>query len=140
VKKLGWFKKWLYKKRYYVVFLVKSEDTYDFIKKGQIDIGKDSVRYKGNTYPLNKEKPLYTKFRNVFYFFDVDAGQIYLKGNKNDKNLFKVMDLICSRNVVEQLTTSLIKEETWINKAIWISLGLIIGGLIGYLIGMGGFL
>lgn len=134
---MNWLKKLIFKKKYYVAFLMKENGTYTLLHEKRIKKGTESISYKGKTYPLLVESPTYTSLREVFYMVDISNGQKQLVFNTNKgvfKEQFEALNDITKKKIINDLTTNLVEKPSFSEKIILIACGLGIGLFIGFLV------
>ncbi len=125
------------RKRYVAIFLIKEQNSYTIIDKKFFNPIKDSIEYRSNTYIINTSTPTYTKGLKLLFFIDTDTKKQLLFVKRKDTNIdTEIVDLIMSKKIIKQLTSELggIDFKTIL---LYLGLGLLIGGLIGYLLGGG---
>lgn len=127
------------KTKYFAIFVMEVNQSYSFVKMKRINPIKRKVRYsKDKLFLLQAEFPTYINGLKIYYFFDLQAGQL-LFNKTSDESIINsdIIDNIMCKNIVNQLTSSLMSNKFVMN-LIQIIFGGIFGGLIGYLIGTGG--
>jgi hypothetical protein len=139
------------RKKYYAIFCVKQHGVFRREGKKRVSPSNPIVRRKKKSFIVNFGFPTYSRGLKDFYFIDIDFGQIIakntnikkvlnakaqvlFKGDK-DKPLLnpKMLDLLISQRIVKQLTSNL-SDTAWKMNMITLVLGLIIGGLSGYIL------
>lgn len=143
------------KKKYYAIFCIKEQDVFNILARKRIRGSNEFVRFKKGTYFVNISFPTYVEGLKVFYFIDIRKGQqlakntvitnmktpktttsqILFKGSAKDKTVIspKLLDMLISQKIVEQLTSNLSGTAMKMN-IVSVILGCLIGGLIGYII------
>ncbi len=127
------------RKRYIAVFLIKEQNTYTIVNRKIFNPTLDSIEHKGNTYIINSGNPTYSKGLNLYFFIERDSKkQLLFVRSKNKGNDTEIIDLIMSKKIIKQLTSELggIDFKTIL---LYLVIGLALGGMIGYIIGTGGF-
>lgn len=127
------------KTKYFAIFVMEVNQSYSFVKMKRINPIKRKVRYsKDKLFILQSERPTYINGLKVYYFFDLECGQL-LFNKTSDESIINsdIIDNIMCKNIVNQLTSSLMSNKFAMN-LLQIIFGGIFGGLIGYLIGTGG--
>lgn len=143
------------KNKYYAIFVKREHGVFKRIGKRKISPMTEKVRRKKHTYFIDMGFPTYSRGLKVFFFVDISRGQLLAKNTEikktkskegkilsyqvlfkgNDKDAMmspKTLDMLVSQNIVSQLTSNLSDNAIKMN-IISIVLGLIIGGLSGYL-------
>lgn len=127
------------KTKYFAIFVMEVNQTYSYVKIKRINPIKRQVRYsKDKLFILQAEMPTYVNGLKVYYFFDLEHGQL-LFNKTSDESIINsdIIDNIMCKNIVNQLTSSLMSSKFAMN-LLQIVFGGIFGGMIGYLIGTGG--
>lgn len=127
------------KTKYFAIFVIEVNQSFSFVKMKRINPIKRNVRYsKDKLFILQSELPTYINGLKVYYFFDLEHGQL-LFNKTSDESIINsdIIDNIMAKNIVNQLTSSLMSNKFAMN-LLQIIFGGIFGGLIGYLIGTGG--
>jgi len=149
------------KSRYLVVFCIKEGLTYKFEKIVHIKPNTKLIKYgKEDLFIVDIENPTYRRRNTQYYCIDINSKQVHMKNENNeeilDGNNEKVLDgnikleelqqskYVSSRitkaifmdKVIEQLAHAATKpvKQTYDYKALVI--GLIIGGLICFIVGI----
>lgn len=127
------------KTKYYAIFVMEVNESYSFVKMKRINPINRKVRYrKDKLFILQSERPTYINGLKVYYFFDLQTGQLLFNKTSADSIINSdIIDNIMCKNIVNQLTSSLMSNKFVMN-LFQIIFGGIFGGLIGYLIGTGG--
>lgn len=127
------------KTKYFAIFVMEVNQSYSFVKMRRINPIKRQVRYsKSKLFILQSERPTYINGLKVYYFFDLESGQL-LFNKTSDESIINsdIIDNIMCKNIVNQLTSSLMSNKFAMN-LLQIIFGGVFGGLIGYLVGTGG--
>ena len=137
-------------KRYYAIFCVKQHGVFRREGKKRIRPSNPIVRKNKHSFFVNFGFPTYSRGLKDFYFIDIDCGQVLAKNTEikklkagNSQILFKgdrdkpllnpkTLDLLVSQRIVKQLTSNL-SDTAWKLNLITLILGLIIGGMSGYI-------
>ena len=123
------------KTKFYLVFLLKTNNGYKQISKKRIFLGNLPIRYKGKALVYNIEKPTYTRKNKQYYFINfVSYIQFYFKGFEGD-SYPKLMGKLLNKGFLSGLAN---KQADKQNKLV-IGVGIICSiasGLIGSLITM----
>lgn len=128
------------KTKYFAIFVMEVNESYSFVKMKRINPIKRQVRYaKDKLFILQSERPTYINGLKVYYFFDLQCGQLLFNKTSDDSLINSdIIDNIMCKNIVNQLTSSLMASKFTMNLVMMLFAG-IFGGLIGYLIGVGGY-
>lgn len=125
------------RKKYIAIFLIKEQNTYTIVGKKFFDPTKESMEYKNNTYIFNHSIPTYSKGLKLLFFLDKDTKkQLLFVKNKNDNIDTEIIDLIMSKKIIKQLTSELGGVD-FTSILLYVGVGLALGGMIGYIIGVG---
>lgn len=140
------------KSKYLVAFCIKEGNTYRFEKIVSVKPNTKLVKYdKDNVFVLDIENPTYRKGNNQYFCIDINSKQVHMETTKGSQEIkdgnvsieeLQQHDFISSRitkmifldNIIEQLAKSVTKpiKQTYDYKALII--GLVIGGLIGFIV------
>jgi len=137
------------RKRYYAVFLQLENNRLEIQKKKRIHVVDRVIQFKkGNSHIVDWNNPMFADGLDTYYFFDVDKGQLFKKGeNDANKKLAKtykgqmgiekatpsynpaLIDAIMKQNIVGQLTMSFTKKAFtgMFNMIMYIALGVAVG-------------
>jgi len=128
------------KKRYLAIFLIKEQESFTIIGKKLFNPNNSSVSYKGKAYIIQTDIHTYSKGLTHFYFIDMDTKQQLTFSKQPESNIIdtELVDSILSRKIIKQLTSDLGKID-YRMIFFYLIIGLTIGGLIGFIIGKGGF-
>ena len=125
------------RKKYIALLLVKEQESYSRIRAKRINPTKKEVSFRGKTYEVDMGKYLYSRGLKQYYFIDIEAGQLFFSENpKNLKNPMmhpEILDLVVVRKFFAQVTSNLQGQNFKLNLGI-IIIGLIMGGLLGFVI------
>lgn len=123
------------KKKYILVFLLKEQNTYELRKKKRFNPTNNRIKYKKRLHIIDISKPTFTRKQKLFYFIDIDKGQLYF--NDDDSEIKKdkpFMDLLLGTDLIEKLSSGLIEKvnvKDIFEKIIYIGFGIAIGIIIG---------
>lgn len=136
-------------KKYYAVFCIKEQGIFDRIRKKRINPANKVVRFRKNAYVIDFGFPTHRRGLKQYFFIDIEKGQSVAKhakfkigesqvlfvNNEKEKPIMspKLLDMIVSQKIVGQLTSNL-GDSAWRMNIMNIILGLIMGGLIGYIV------
>ena len=126
------------KAKYFAIFVIQINESYSFVRRKRINPIKRKVRYsKTKLFVFQPEFPTYSNGLKVYYFFDLEHGQLlFNKTSDNHTINSNMIDDIMSKNIISQLTSSLGNSKFAMN-LLQIIFGGITGGMIGYIIGIG---
>ncbi|MGB5911850.1 MAG: hypothetical protein WBH31_11705 [Promethearchaeia archaeon] len=113
------------KRKYYAVFMVNQEGSYSYIGKKRFRPSQKNLRFKKGTYEIKKMIPSYIKGMKLYYFYDLEKGQIYF-GKSNSNADPEIDDLIIYKKIVAQITSRLSGSPFKIN-IMWLLMGAIMG-------------
>lgn len=124
------------KKKYVAVFLMQENETFEMVGKKRFDPTKKELSYKGGLYYLVSTTPSFNRGLTGFFYFDVVNGnQMYIGQNSEAPVMTpKMLDKIIKGNLITQLTQNILGSKIGIPVMVMI-VGLVMGGLIGYIIG-----
>ncbi|GAH50916.1 unnamed protein product, partial [marine sediment metagenome] len=124
------------KKKYIAIFMLKEQSSYTIKKRKKLNPIKKEISFRDKTYIYNIVIPSYSKGLKQFYLFDIHSTIGHLVFIKNKESLItpEIIDSICKRKTVLQLTSNLTDTAFKVN-LMMIFIGLIIGGLIGWIMG-----
>lgn len=123
------------KKRYIAIFLIKEQNTYSIIGKKLFNPTTTPIQFRSNSYIVNPSIPTYSKGLKLLFFIDIKTKkQLLFEKNKGDNIDTEIVDLIMSKKIIKQLTSELggIDYKMLI---MYLVIGLVMGGMIGYIIG-----
>jgi len=143
------------KKRYIIVLVQEQQGIYSILKKRRFNPIKPEISYKKKAFPVDVNTPSYSKGLNFYYFVDIKAGQLtYYSDINSDANpeivdmiLYndinsdanpEIVDMILYKKIISQLTANMSGDAYKLN-IITLVIGAVMGGLLGYIIGAGGF-
>ena len=121
------------KRKYYAVFLVNQEGSYSYVGKKRFREFNTEIHYKKGTYKISKQIPTYIKGMKLFYFVDIEKGQMHF--GKQKKGFDPIaLDLFIRRKIIYQLASRLSGSAMKIN-FMWLIMGLVMGifGVLGVL-------
>lgn len=122
------------RKKYIAIFLLKEQNTYTVIKHKKFKPTITEIKVsKDKTKTINVSIPIYSKGLKLYYFIDIDKGQLFFD-KKKDIISNEILDLIISKSIIRQLTMNL-SDTAFKMNLMYIFIGLIIGGLIGWIAG-----
>jgi len=125
---------WYKKRKNYAVFVGQQEGGHIILGKKQFEAGDDSVRFKERSFPVCLEKPTYQKGLDSFYFFNIDSN-VQLHFGKAEMSIKpKLMDMIMSKSIIAQLTEDLTKEQNYLQIIMYLVVGFLMGGMLGFII------
>lgn len=124
------------KKKYIAVFMLKEQNSYTIQKKKKIDFLENKITFRNNSYIYNISIPSFSRGLKQYFCFDINKTNGHLVFVKNKNNLItpEIIDMICSKHTIKDLTTNLTDTAFKVNMMMVI-IGLIIGGLIGWIAG-----
>jgi len=123
------------KKKYLAIFLIKEQNTFTIVGSKYFNPVMESMEYKNSTYIFNHSTPTYSKGLKLFFFLDKDSKkQLLFVKNKNEVVDTEIIDLIMSKKIIKQLTSELGGVD-FTTIILYLSIGLSIGGMLGYIIG-----
>jgi len=124
------------KEKHRAVFMIKKESSYSIQKRKKLNPLNKTIDFQDKTYIYNTSIPSFSKGLKHFYLFDINKTNGHLLFWQNPECLIspKVMNMICKRKVVQQLTSNLTDTSFKIN-LMMVFIGLVIGGLIGWIAG-----
>lgn len=126
-------------KVYVAVFVSKQEGSYSFLDKKEFKPSQETIRFENNTYPISPRFPTYSKGLYLYYMIDIDSVEVLSLGGAlegDDYSIYpKLMDMICSKNIISQLTENLTDKIPYTQLITYAVIGAIIGGLLGYILG-----
>lgn len=129
-------KEWLFGRKYFVAFLMKQNDTYVLVDKIRVSEGKDKIKYNDKSYPILFENPTYINKREVIYLMDINGGQLHFGKNEDlDSSYFELINSICDKRIVNDLTQDLIEKPSLTDKLMFIATGIGVGLFIGIIVG-----
>lgn len=127
---MGLFKK---RKKYYAVFLVNQTGSFSRVAKRRFRPTNQKVRYRKKTYIVDVSTPSYTKGLKIFYFYEIEKPE-HMTFLKKDSVLSpKIIDMILSQKIVNELTTNLSGNALRMN-LITLIFGALMGGAFGFII------
>jgi len=115
------------KRKYYAVFLINQEGSFSYVGKKRFRSSQKNIRFKGGTYEIKKKIPSYIRGLKLYYFYDLEKGQIYL-GKPTGNADPEIDDLIIYRKIVAQITSRLSGSPFKIN-ILWLVMGIVMGVL-----------
>ena len=125
------------KKKYIAVFMLKEQESYTIQKRKKFNpLDKQKIRFRNKTYLYNIAIPTYSKGLKQYFLFDINSTTGHLLFIKNKESLItpEIIDDICSKHIIRDLTSNLTNQAFKMN-LMMIFLGLVIGGLIGWIAG-----
>jgi uncharacterized membrane protein YraQ (UPF0718 family) len=120
------------KTKYRIVFVRKEYNTMNavFIKTMKIPVEK--IKMGNKCYIIDYSNPFYNVKNKKVYFINIDTGnQMIFDEIKKEVNPLE-LDNIIGNNLITQLTKGVMDNTK--EKIITIFIGILIGGLIGYII------
>lgn len=127
----------LFSKKYYAIWVIKEQNKYNVIHKQKIKPTTQEVSHNDKTHLIEINDPIFIRGRKLFYFVDYLNGQLSLR--EKHKNIEpELLDSIISKQVLKQLTSNLLPKR-FDEMFIYIGLGVLIGTLLGYIIGISGW-
>jgi len=128
------------KKRYLAIFLIKEQNSFTIVGKKLFNPNNPEISYSGKAYIIKTDKSTYSKGLTQFYFLIKDTKQqlLFSKHEKSDLIDTALVDSILSKKIIKQLTSDLGNTD-YRSIIFYLIIGLTIGGLIGFIIGKGGF-
>lgn len=122
------------KDKYVIILAKKINGRYSKIAQKKADPTQATVRYKGNSYPINYEQVLYRDGLKNYILIDVDNYQQVKDTEAFSQISASLIDSILARNIVSQLVTRL-SPSTLSGSILLIVMSISIGILAGYFIG-----
>ncbi|GAH57235.1 unnamed protein product [marine sediment metagenome] len=124
------------KEKYIVIFLIKQQELYKEVSRKKVNKSIKKIRYnKKKLYPINTSIPSFSKGLKSFFFMDINKGQLFFNENAKNPILDPILlDDIVSKSIIKQLTMNLSDTAFKMNMTL-IFVGLVIGGLIGWIAG-----
>jgi len=124
------------KEKHRAVFMIKRENSYSIQKRKKLNPLNKTIDFQDKTYIYNTSIPSFSKGLKHFYLFDINKTNGHLLFWQNPECLIspKVMSMICKRKVIQQLTSNLTDTSFKVN-LMMVFVGLVIGGLIGWIAG-----
>ena len=121
------------KRKYYAIFLINQEGSFSYIGRKRFREFNTEIHYKKGTYKISKQIPTYIKGMKLFYFIDIEKGQMHFKGSKSGFDPI-ALDLFLRKRVIFQLASRLTGSTMKIN-FMWLIMGVIMGifGVLGVL-------
>jgi len=125
----------LFKTKFIIKIVKKVNDSYELIKTFNIKTNVDEI--EGNV--IDFDKPFYRNGLKLYYFIEQTSGQIYSSKTNDKRALITLADMIVNKSIIKQLSANLDKMReklirNWL--IIGIAIGTILGGCIGYIIGI----
>lgn len=128
----------LIKKKYIMVLVQEQQGIFSILKKKRFNPIKPQISYKKHAYTVDVNTPSYSVGLKFYYFVDIKQGQLtYYKDVNSDANP-EIVDMILYKKIISQLTANLSGDAYKLN-IITLVIGAVMGGLLGYIIGAGGF-
>lgn len=125
------------RKKYLAIFLIKEQNSYTIVGKKFFNPTLDSMEYKGSTYIFNTSTSTCSKGLNQLFFIDKNTKKLLLfEKNKNPNLDTETIDLVMSKKIIKQLTSELGGID-FTSIILYVGVGLALGGMIGYIIGVG---
>lgn len=122
------------KKRYYAIFLIKQENTYNVLRRKRFSPDNPIVRFKkGKAKPIKIDSPTYSRGLKVFYFVDINEGQLFFKNTKGSGVNAELIDMIMEQGIIKQLTANL-SEKFLGGQLLMIIMSFFMGGFLGFII------
>ena len=125
------------KKKYIAIFMLKESSSYTIQKRKKFNpIDKQEISFRNKTYLYNKAIPTFSYGLKQYFLFDINiaTGHLIFIENKKCKITPDDIDDICLKHIVRDLTSNLTDTAFKMN-LMMIFIGLIIGGLIGWIAG-----
>lgn len=119
--------------KYYVIFVNKSADAFEFLGKKRVHPDVNIIRYKiDNSHLIDISKPTYRNGLKKYYFIDINEGQLFYISTvvKYDKAL---LDKMFKQGFFRVLTSSLMDKsiaDSWIMRIVFLAFGVAIGFII----------
>ncbi len=125
----------LAKKKYLVVFTVKEQEVHTVISRKKVRPTDKTVRFRKKTFPIDMNFPTYQRGLRLFFFVDINDGQVLLNETSKESIINpEMIDAIMSQKIVSQLTTNLSGNAMKMS-ILAIIMGALIGTPIGIIIG-----
>lgn len=122
------------KVKYKAIMVIKEQETYRYITTKNINVEKaKDFKYKDKKYSdLDISKPCYIKGLTIYYFIEINKGQIFFH-EKDLKDIdYELIDLFTSKRIFANILSSF--NITNFGKRIF---DIIFGASIGIAIGIG---
>jgi hypothetical protein len=116
------------------ILLRKENESYFQIGKRRLSKDQEEISYKSKQLVIDQNVPNYKDLRNIYYFIDVNGGQLKFKSQNIDPNVFEIHNRITKQQVVDDLSTNLVEKPPLGEKILLILMGLGVGLFIGYLL------
>ncbi len=119
--------------KYYVIFVNKSADAFEFLGRKRVHPNVNIIRYKiDNSHLIDISKPTYRNGLKKYYFIDINEGQLFYVPTdvKYDKAL---LDKMFKQGFFRVLTSSLMDKsmaDSWIMRIVFLAFGVMIGFFI----------
>lgn len=123
------------KPRYYCLFLRAEQDSYRLIKRKRFKPKKKNLQFQGlqliicnesGKNFLNITKYNFRKGNKLYYYIDINTGQLFFYENINQQDYSLVIDSIEKRHIIKQFTSGLM-DTSFKGNIVWIILGIIMG-------------
>lgn len=143
------------KKKYKIKFVIEEKGIYNVIGKKKLNPLKEWVRYKNKAYLIDVNNPTYTQGLNLFFLIDIKGKSIELTKQKRKLQKIEIkkkkvisealiteildydpeaVDLVIFKKIVKQLSSNL-NANAFVMNIIAITIGIVIGGPIGWILG-----
>ena len=126
------------RKKYIMVLVQEQQGIFSILKKRRFNPIKPEVSYKKKAFTVDVNTPSYSKGLNFYYFVDIKVGQLTYYSDINSDANPEIVDMILYKKIISQLTANLSGDAYKLN-IITLIIGAVMGGLLGYIIGAGGF-
>lgn len=126
------------KKKYIIVLVQEQQGIFSILKKKKFNPISPEITYKKKAFTIDVNTPSYSKGLKFFYFVDIKSGQLTYYSDINSDANPEIVDMILYKKIISQLTANMSGDAYKLN-IITLVIGGAMGGLLGYIIGAGGF-
>jgi len=121
-------------KKYVAVFLIKEQQSYSVVFKIRFNPTNKILSYKKRSYPIKIDFPTYIIGLKLYYFIEINRGQIIFDKTKDPTMDPKLLDMLISQEIISQLTDNL-SGNAFKMSLYNILIGVVMGALGGYIAG-----
>lgn len=123
------------RKKYYAVFLIKEQNTYNVLRRKKFNPESKIIRYKkGNTHEVDVSIPTYSKGLSLYFLIDINEGQLEFGNHRKGKVNPELIDMVMQQSIIKQLTSNL-SQQLFGGQIMSVITALLMGGLVGFIIG-----
>lgn len=122
------------KRRHFVIFVGQQKSGHSFLGQKEFEPGDDKVDFKNRDYPISIENPTYTKGLKSYYFYNIESSTQLQFGDVDPSIKPRLMDMIVSKSIVSQLSEDLTNETNYLEVAMYLLVGFLFGGMLGFII------